>query len=58
MVIHTIINEYDLLYAQEREMSFAVQKDSRAASGDFLPISDLSLCAEDFSLNNEGDIIL
>ena len=26
MVIHTIINEYDLLYAQEREMQFVTAK--------------------------------
>ncbi len=30
MVIHTIINEYDLLYAQEREMQFVMAKPTAA----------------------------
>ena len=30
MVIHTIINEYDLLYAQEREMQFVTANPTAA----------------------------
>ncbi|MGN1137740.1 MAG: hypothetical protein ACI4SF_16160 [Oscillospiraceae bacterium] len=33
MVIHTIIDEYDLLYAQEREAAYAVSADCGVECG-------------------------
>ena len=45
MVIHTIIDEYDLLYAQEREAAYAVSADCGVECGCVFPLSAYSLSA-------------
>lgn len=45
MVIHTIIDEYDLLYAQEREAAYAVSADCSVECGWFFPLSAHPLLA-------------
>lgn len=63
MVIHTVIDEYDLLYAQNREMSFALSLSDLSGGGknggnEYEPFS--ALAAEDtaLTLKDKGDIIL
>lgn len=46
MVIHTIIDEYDLLYAQEREAAYAVSADCGVECGCVFPLSAYSLSAD------------
>ena len=60
MVIHTIIDEYDLLYAQDREMSFALSKphSGQTDGNEYEPFSDLSAEGTDLTLKHKGDIIL
>lgn len=63
MVIHTIINEYDLLYAQNREMSFALSLSDlyggRNNGGyEYEPFSALSAQDTALTLKDKGDIIL
>ncbi|MBQ8827285.1 MAG: hypothetical protein IJ007_09345 [Oscillospiraceae bacterium] len=42
MVIHTIINEYDLLYAQQREAAYAEEKPSREVHTDTAAYKNLT----------------
>lgn len=46
MVIHTIIDEYDLLYAQEREAAYAVSADCGVECGCVFPLSAHPLLAD------------
>lgn len=63
MVIHTVIDEYDLLYAQDREMSFALSLSDlyggkKSTGNEYEPFSDLSADDTALTLKNKGDIIL
>ncbi|MGN0604657.1 MAG: hypothetical protein ACI4I2_11845 [Oscillospiraceae bacterium] len=46
MVIHTIIDEYDLLYAQEREAAYAVSADCGVECGCVFSLSAYPLSAD------------
>lgn len=46
MVIHTIIDEYDLLYAQEREAAYAVSADCGVECGCVFSLSAYQLSAD------------
>lgn len=46
MVIHTIIDEYDLLYAQEREAAYAVSAECGVECGCVFPLSVHPLSAD------------
>ena len=63
MVIHTVIDEYDLLYAQNREMSFVLSGSDLSGGGknagnEYELFSDLSAEDTALTLKNKGDIIL
>lgn len=60
MVIHTVIDEYDLLYAQGREMSFVLSLQGGAEYGgnEYEPFSDLSPRASALTLKDKGEFIL
>ncbi|MGN0553823.1 MAG: hypothetical protein ACI4I1_10585 [Oscillospiraceae bacterium] len=46
MVIHTIIDEYDLLYAQEREAAYAVSTDCGGECSGVFSLSAYPLSAD------------
>lgn len=52
MVIHSIIGEYDILYAQEREAAYAlgVSESKGADHGGFLSAESTKLSAEELKL--------
>ena len=60
MVIHTVIDEYDLMYAQDREMSFALSLPGggKNAGDEYEPFSELSADDTALTLKDKGDIIL
>ena len=63
MVIHTVIDEYDLLYAQNREMSFALSLSDLSGGGknggsEYEPFSALSAEDTALTLKDKGEIIL
>lgn len=63
MVIHTVIDEYDLLYAQNREMSFALSLSDPSCGvqndgNEYEPFSALSAENTALTLKDKGDIIL
>lgn len=63
MVIHTVIDEYDLLYAQNREMSFVLSGSDLSGGvkndgNEYEPFSSLSAEDTALTLKNKGDIIL
>ncbi|MGN0608389.1 MAG: hypothetical protein ACI4J6_04245 [Oscillospiraceae bacterium] len=63
MVIHTVIDEYDLLYAQNREMNFALSLSDLSGGGktggnEYEPFSALSAEDTALTLKDKGDIIL
>lgn len=42
MVIHTVVNEYDLLYAQEREAAYAVKRPDESVHTDTAAYRELT----------------
>lgn len=55
MVIHSIIGEYDILYAQEREAAYALRSAEGTNGYDeaFFSADCTKLSAEEFKLPNE-----
>ena len=55
MVIHSIIGEYDILYAQEREAAYALRsaKGSNGYDEALFSANCTKLSAEEFKLPNE-----
>lgn len=59
MVIHTIIDEYDLLYAQQREAAYAVAEMPRAECKTTLSAEQTRLpeLANQYEINRTGEVM-